>query len=111
MPLGFTPDTRQLVNPPLPQHHLDDCANTRFLPPTGQPPPYRMHHLLPSGPRSPPPPPRPPRPPSQLAPPPLPSAGAPPKGSPCGTTVQPAGCLAWAIPPGRGPRPPSHRQA
>ncbi|KAJ5533741.1 hypothetical protein N7494_010297 [Penicillium frequentans] len=44
--------------------------------------------------------------------PPLPSlAGAPPKGSPCGTTVQPAGCLAWAIPPGRGPRPPSHRQA
>ena len=44
--------------------------------------------------------------------PPLPSlAGAPPQGSPCGTTVQPAGCLAWAIPPGRGPRPPSHRQA
>ena len=39
--------------------------------------------------------------------PPLPSlAGAPPKGSPCGTTVQPAGCLAWAVPPGRGSRPP-----
>ncbi|KAJ5660649.1 uncharacterized protein N7484_000021 [Penicillium longicatenatum] len=41
--------------------------------------------------------------------PPLPAL--PPKGSPCGTTVQPAGCLAWAIPPGRGPRPPSRGQA
>ncbi|KAJ5644339.1 hypothetical protein N7507_011878 [Penicillium longicatenatum] len=37
-------------------------------------------------------------------PPPLPAL--PPKGSPCGTTVQPAGCLAWAVPPGRGSRPP-----
>jgi hypothetical protein len=25
--------------------------------------------------------------------------------------VQPAGCLAWAIPPGRGPRPPPRGQA
>lgn len=42
---------------------------------------------------------------------PSPPAGAPPKGSPCGTTGQPAGCLAWAIPPGRGSRPPPHGQA
>jgi hypothetical protein len=41
--------------------------------------------------------------------PPPPLAGAPPKESPCGTTVQPAGCLAWAIPPRRGPRPPPAR--
>ena len=40
---------------------------------------------------------------------PPPPAGAPPKESPCGTTVQPAGCLAWAIPPRRGPRPPPAR--
>lgn len=40
---------------------------------------------------------------------PPPLAGAPPKESPCGTTVQPAGCLAWAIPPRRGPRPPPAR--
>jgi hypothetical protein len=41
----------------------------------------------------------------------FPLPALPSKGSPCGTTVQPAGCLAWAIPPGRGPRPPPRGQA
>lgn len=37
---------------------------------------------------------------------PPPCRRSPRRGAPVGTTVQPAGCLAWAIPPGRGPRPP-----
>lgn len=89
------------------QHHLADWPILLVLRDARH---HRLVNLFPSGPRSPPPPPNPPRLPSQLARPP-PLVGAPPKESPCGTTVQPAGCLAWADSPARGPRPPPRGQA
>ncbi|KAJ6088121.1 hypothetical protein N7486_009448 [Penicillium sp. IBT 16267x] len=106
---------RRLVNSPCcAQHPSSPTGQFPLLRPTPvvadwSIPPALLH--LPPPPvcwlRSPPPAPRPP--PKATQPtgsPSPPCRRSPRRGAPVGTTVQPAGCLAWAIPPGRGPRPP-----